>query len=1364
MKKWLMAKSAAAKATLAIVSVLVLALIGVAVYVSVKPAKETAPTTVVSIDDENTPTTDAPDVLDTSENETVSNETVIDIVDVVENEDEVVAKEGYNLVNGNFADGTYGFEIYAFDANSIYYDTNSSGLTVRINDTGTEDWHVQVKQNQIRLEQGRWYRLSLDAKSDLNREITCTMQRNGLVDDNWTPYSPTQTWTLGSNWQTYSVLFRMDYATDNDAVFNVSMGTVNGRRITSNHAISLNNIKLEAMPANFMDTLKSGDNLIANPSFAYGEVAWEGSVVAPGRSSVSFNGGKATFGITNPGSLDWHVQLKQSGIQLEKDQCYRLTFDASSTAARTMKVGIMDTSYVNWYGGGDIELTPDKKTVTVEFKNTIAADTNAILMLSMGKIEGVTTPASTIELENFSLVKIDKLTEGTAGGNPTTVFFDGWELYDHESKHVESSTYSVNDGFIIKINDTGSETWHVQLTNKPLTLESGKTYKLIFEGKSSVRRNITYMAQHNGNLDGIWDTYTVNNRAELTTEWKRFEQSFTMPKTDENVVINFSLGFDISDGLTWNKFIGNHTVNIRNMAVIEVPYNGPTKTANGYIVKNTNDQLTDEWGSKWVVELDPAAYGVSNPVGKNIVATAKMKSADAFKSVLGGCRSIPGVQYDWVSSDLSSGEAKLLIKNYSGGLQVQITDMVGDSVELYDIAVREATEEDLAEVEEEEIPDDDCTGSFKVLATDKEWVQTVIPMTDLLGDVAPEDVAAIKFWCDMKFAVGYKPTDADWVYFLDDSLRKTVYTFDNISFGEYYKVEIGLWNGDGGTEHTIAWKVIKKGEETEEPAKEPNTIVLESEKSGWMEVEIPLDELLGDVKANEVESITFNGNAVFAVGYNKAEGGWAGYPEDADRTTTYTFNNILLGAGYGLKIGIGKPGDVEVKITWTINTKEEPAKEAYTLVISETGWQEPEIPLADLLGDVKAEEVESITFNSDLVFGVGYNDAEGKWVGYAPDADRTTSFTLSNAGLTPEVYGLKIGVYNGGGEHKITWTITKKEADGSDSEDVNKVATITVNSEHKGEYQIIPENYGIENPVGKKIKVTATLKGDGMFKGSIGGNIPGEAPNNWANGPEFESADGSKSVWEYTLDSYVGYMKIDIWWAEAAKIDILDLKVEAVEGETPGKFTPITVTLNPDPNVANQYKGGYDFDPADFVSDYSGKDLNITVTFMASSYFGGAIGANTVDNWKQTDQIDSGAGDEVVWNGTLHGVTGSAKADIWYSGAETIVITNIEVEVVESAPQAVAFALFMVEEPEIALEDTKETSVEEVSDAEEAEELEETEETEEAEETDSDIVDAALTDETDEEETDSEEDAEEQEIVLYIEEQEVTEEPADELA
>ena len=115
---------------------------------------------------------------------------------------------------------------------------------MNISKTGDQDWMIQLKQNHISLEKGKWYTISFDAKSNLDRTIMYALQKDGANDDIWTPYSGTQTIHITSNYKTFTHTFQMDESTDNMVILSISMGAVNGKIIDKKHTVAIDNIKL----------------------------------------------------------------------------------------------------------------------------------------------------------------------------------------------------------------------------------------------------------------------------------------------------------------------------------------------------------------------------------------------------------------------------------------------------------------------------------------------------------------------------------------------------------------------------------------------------------------------------------------------------------------------------------------------------------------------------------------------------------------------------------------------------------------------------------------------------------------------------------------------------------------------------------------------------------------------------------------------------------------------------------------------------------------------------------------------------------------------------------------------------------------
>ncbi len=327
--------------------------------------------------------------------------------------DNVRIEEDSLIKNGSFNAGFSGYEPYVDSSISsdVTYVVDSlsedNAADFTINNTGDAAWKIQLKQNNVELEKGQWYRLSLDAKASIPRELMFAIQRDGSSDDDWTPYSGEKIVELGTDYNKYEAVFQMTGETDPKALLSISMGAVGGKPITEKHRICIDNINLEKIDAPDIDEQPVGENLLVNSDFSSGSEGWENAVTDPGAAEVSFKNGRAVYNITAVGNEDWNVQLKQNGIVLEQGARYKVTFKAKSSEARTIKLAMLSPSYA-WYGGEDIALEKDQeKEVTVDFTMKETTDTNAALVISMGAIEETETPASTIELSEFSLIRTE---------------------------------------------------------------------------------------------------------------------------------------------------------------------------------------------------------------------------------------------------------------------------------------------------------------------------------------------------------------------------------------------------------------------------------------------------------------------------------------------------------------------------------------------------------------------------------------------------------------------------------------------------------------------------------------------------------------------------------------------------------------------------------------------------------------------------------------------------------------------------------------------------------------------------------------------------------------------------------------------
>ena len=327
--------------------------------------------------------------------------------------DNVRIEEDSLIKNGSFNAGFSGYEPYVDSSISsdVTYVVDSlsedNAADFTINNTGDAAWKIQLKQNNVELEKGQWYRLSLDAKANIPRELMFAIQRDGSSDDDWTPYSGEKIVELGTDYNKYEAVFQMTGETDPKALLSISMGAVGGKQITEKHRICIDNINLEKIDAPDIGEQPAGENLLVNSDFSSGNEGWENAVTSPGAADVSFENGRAVYKISNVGTEDWNVQLKQNGIVLEQGAHYKVTFKAKSSEARTIKLAMLSPSY-NWFGGEDLVLDKDQEEeFTVEFTMNEETETNASMVISMGAISEIDTPASTVELSEFSLIRTE---------------------------------------------------------------------------------------------------------------------------------------------------------------------------------------------------------------------------------------------------------------------------------------------------------------------------------------------------------------------------------------------------------------------------------------------------------------------------------------------------------------------------------------------------------------------------------------------------------------------------------------------------------------------------------------------------------------------------------------------------------------------------------------------------------------------------------------------------------------------------------------------------------------------------------------------------------------------------------------------
>ena len=192
--------------------------------------------------------------------------------------DNVRIEETGLITNGDFGNGFAKWELFADSSvsskvsSSIDNSTGDPSARIDIQDTGDADWKIQLKQSNVKLEKGKKYVLSLDAKSTIDRSIMFTIQRDGSSDNDWRPYSPNEIVELKGEYNKYQVIFEMTEESDENSIFSIAMGAVNGTQITDEHSINIDNVKLEEyiplVTENLLQAIEEAKEIVNSDTFS----------------------------------------------------------------------------------------------------------------------------------------------------------------------------------------------------------------------------------------------------------------------------------------------------------------------------------------------------------------------------------------------------------------------------------------------------------------------------------------------------------------------------------------------------------------------------------------------------------------------------------------------------------------------------------------------------------------------------------------------------------------------------------------------------------------------------------------------------------------------------------------------------------------------------------------------------------------------------------------------------------------------------------------------------------------------------------------------------------------------------------------
>lgn len=151
----------------------------------------------------------------------------------------------------------------------------------------------------------------------------------------------------------------------------------------------------------------AAQNMISNSTFDTGTSGWGTYKESGGKCSLSTEGGRLAFNITDVGTLNYSVQMYYDIVPLYQNAKYRLSFEISCTTPRFVESMIQQNGGTyqayTWKG---LDLTTEPQKVDYTFTMEQETDVMAKLVFNCGN-QKETVPAHTIYLDNVVLELID---------------------------------------------------------------------------------------------------------------------------------------------------------------------------------------------------------------------------------------------------------------------------------------------------------------------------------------------------------------------------------------------------------------------------------------------------------------------------------------------------------------------------------------------------------------------------------------------------------------------------------------------------------------------------------------------------------------------------------------------------------------------------------------------------------------------------------------------------------------------------------------------------------------------------------------------------------------------------------------------
>lgn len=384
------------------------------------------------------------------------------------------------ILNPNFDEGLTYWGVWVGEGGEATAEVVDGVAVIDVKVVGNVNYAVQFEQKEITIEQGKFYEITFKAKASVERKIGVLMED---PNNGYHKYG-NKIIDLTTEWATYTLEVAVDTGTINTAKLGFMLGKVD-------------------------------DGTDSKPAKIYLDDFTMTEVEPPEDTTGPEINGANDITVEKNSNFD-----PLAGISVRDNQDFDLTVnDIIITGDKISKVDgkyVFDTSTEGQF--------------TITYKLTDASGNETVVTRTVTVTTLVFKDTNEVENGDFST---DEEVEFNSTEGAT-----GWIKWNEETAEV---TYTINDAGQLEVNITNlgnsGQSWTIQLQQYGINLVKGKTYKLVFDAKSTVNRDIKAVFKTKGET-----VYTSHNFS-LTNEMDTYEFIFTVVQdSDNDMTLSFEMG------------------------------------------------------------------------------------------------------------------------------------------------------------------------------------------------------------------------------------------------------------------------------------------------------------------------------------------------------------------------------------------------------------------------------------------------------------------------------------------------------------------------------------------------------------------------------------------------------------------------------------------------------------------------------------------------------------------------------------------------------------------------------------------------------------------------------------------------------